>query len=221
MVMLYRISNLPLTPHRFTESPMARNAAVISRRNITTNPPHIPQPTPKPLPLWENRVVVAAPVSAAPSESGEIGRRTRLRIWRSNPWGFKSPLSHQPPLAPSNISLQHESRFHVPAQARRHSCPAHRQAHSHRGLPRPLRQQRAGPHECLGLLPRLRHHVPGRTRRGSAPQLPGYLPQPPAGQGPLERPRPQPRPVRADLRPPRPRAPARTTTRPRPLAHVH
>ena len=29
------------------------------------------------------------------SESGEIGRRTRLRIWRSNPWGFKSPLSHQ------------------------------------------------------------------------------------------------------------------------------
>ncbi len=27
-------------------------------------------------------------------ESGEIGRRTRLRIWRSNPWGFKSPLSH-------------------------------------------------------------------------------------------------------------------------------
>jgi hypothetical protein len=28
-------------------------------------------------------------------ESGEIGRRTRLRIWRSNPWGFKSPLSHQ------------------------------------------------------------------------------------------------------------------------------
>src|ERR1700761_6728820 len=28
-------------------------------------------------------------------ESGEIGRRTRLRIWRGNPWGFKSPLSHQ------------------------------------------------------------------------------------------------------------------------------
>jgi len=24
------------------------------------------------------------------------GRRTRLRIWRSNPWGFKSPLSHHP-----------------------------------------------------------------------------------------------------------------------------
>ncbi len=31
-------------------------------------------------------------------ESGEIGRRTRLRIWRGNPWGFKSPLSHQFPL---------------------------------------------------------------------------------------------------------------------------
>ena len=29
-------------------------------------------------------------------ESGEIGRRTRLRIWRGNPWGFKSPLSHHP-----------------------------------------------------------------------------------------------------------------------------
>src|SRR6202035_4848451 len=27
-------------------------------------------------------------------ESGEIGRRTRLRIWRGNPWGFESPLSH-------------------------------------------------------------------------------------------------------------------------------
>ena len=23
-----------------------------------------------------------------------IGRRTRLRIWRKNPWGFESPLSH-------------------------------------------------------------------------------------------------------------------------------
>ena len=29
------------------------------------------------------------------SESGGIGRRTRLRIWRVTPWGFKSPLSHQ------------------------------------------------------------------------------------------------------------------------------
>jgi Protein of unknown function (DUF3467) len=27
-------------------------------------------------------------------ESGGIGRRTRLRIWRGNSWGFKSPLSH-------------------------------------------------------------------------------------------------------------------------------
>ena len=31
----------------------------------------------------------------AKCESGEIGRRTRLRIWRGNPWGFESPLSHQ------------------------------------------------------------------------------------------------------------------------------
>src|SRR6266481_4471397 len=27
-------------------------------------------------------------------ESGGTGRRTRLRIWRGNPWGFDSPLSH-------------------------------------------------------------------------------------------------------------------------------
>src|SRR5579862_1596180 len=32
---------------------------------------------------------------ASACESGGIGRRTRLRIWRGNPWGFKSPLSHQ------------------------------------------------------------------------------------------------------------------------------
>ncbi len=34
-------------------------------------------------------------------ESGEIGRRTRLRIWRGNPWGFESPLSHQQPIISS------------------------------------------------------------------------------------------------------------------------
>jgi hypothetical protein len=28
-------------------------------------------------------------------ESGGIGRRTRLRIWRRKAWGFESPLSHQ------------------------------------------------------------------------------------------------------------------------------
>src|SRR6185437_15471763 len=27
-------------------------------------------------------------------ESGGIGRRTSLRSWRGNPWGFESPLSH-------------------------------------------------------------------------------------------------------------------------------
>src|SRR3954462_281535 len=27
-------------------------------------------------------------------ESGETGRRTRLRIWRRKAWGFESPLSH-------------------------------------------------------------------------------------------------------------------------------
>src|SRR5271169_3914318 len=32
---------------------------------------------------------------AAQCESGGIGRRTRLRIWRVKPWGFESPLSHQ------------------------------------------------------------------------------------------------------------------------------
>ena len=32
---------------------------------------------------------------ASTCESGGIGRRTRLRIWRVKPWGFESPLSHQ------------------------------------------------------------------------------------------------------------------------------
>src|ERR1035441_6764716 len=35
-----------------------------------------------------------SPVSCS-CESGGLGRRTRLRIWRGNPWGFESPLSHQ------------------------------------------------------------------------------------------------------------------------------
>ena len=34
-------------------------------------------------------------IAQQPRESGGIGRRTRLRIWRVKPWGFKSPLSHQ------------------------------------------------------------------------------------------------------------------------------
>jgi hypothetical protein len=34
-------------------------------------------------------------VQSYSSESGGIGRRTRLRIWRVKPWGFESPLSHQ------------------------------------------------------------------------------------------------------------------------------
>src|SRR5579863_6681029 len=34
-------------------------------------------------------------------ESGGIGRRTRLRIWRVKPWGFESPLSHQNISAPT------------------------------------------------------------------------------------------------------------------------
>jgi hypothetical protein len=36
-------------------------------------------------------------------ESGGIGRRTRLRIWRGNPWGFESPLSHQPAVVSLSI----------------------------------------------------------------------------------------------------------------------
>src|ERR1700723_2822783 len=41
--------------------------------------------------------MVAAGECSEPTkcESGGIGRRTRLRIWRGNPWGFESPLSHQ------------------------------------------------------------------------------------------------------------------------------
>src|SRR5512142_1805966 len=36
------------------------------------------------------------PVAPLPSarESGGTGRRTSLRSWRGNPWGFESPLSH-------------------------------------------------------------------------------------------------------------------------------
>ena len=36
-------------------------------------------------------------------ESGETGRRTRLRIWRRKAWGFESPLSH-----PSRFSFNPE-----------------------------------------------------------------------------------------------------------------
>src|SRR5436309_13102907 len=42
-------------------------------------------------------------------ESGGIGRRTRLRIWRVKPWGFESPLSHQSPGFPR---LAHHSPEH-------------------------------------------------------------------------------------------------------------
>ncbi len=57
-------------------------------------------------------------------------------------------------------------------------------------------------------------------RSAQRQKLPGHLPQPPAGQGPLERPRPQPRPVREDLRHPRPRA-APTHRRPRQLKRAN
>src|SRR6267142_2825776 len=40
-----------------------------------------------------HRVRLADPVLLC--ESGGIGRRTRLRIWRRKAWGFESPLSHQ------------------------------------------------------------------------------------------------------------------------------
>ena len=38
-------------------------------------------------------------------ESGGIGRRTRLRIWRVKPWGFESPLSHHNSLVASSFLL--------------------------------------------------------------------------------------------------------------------
>src|ERR1700733_4800415 len=49
-------------------------------------------------------------------ESGEIGRRTRLRIWRSNPWGFKSPLSHQflRKTAPESDSMSQQNPVEQP-----------------------------------------------------------------------------------------------------------
>jgi hypothetical protein len=38
---------------------------------------------------------LATSLDSTNCESGGIGRRTRLRIWRVKPWGFESPLSHQ------------------------------------------------------------------------------------------------------------------------------
>src|SRR5579871_5094455 len=60
---------------------------------------------------WENDQASYAIIGQPECESGGIGRRTRLRIWRVKPWGFESPLSHQlstpfpitPPLRPFRL----------------------------------------------------------------------------------------------------------------------
>jgi hypothetical protein len=52
-------------------------------------------------------------------ESGGIGRRTRLRIWRGNPWGFESPLSHQR----SQRSFDSLRSLRIPAAGSRRFAP--------------------------------------------------------------------------------------------------
>src|SRR6266487_1953374 len=56
-------------------------------------------------------------VAETTCESGGIGRRTRLRIWRVKPWGFESPLSHQyfrGRLGIGPFSIVSTQRFTVP-----------------------------------------------------------------------------------------------------------
>ena len=67
------------------------NAAIKIRR------PYWPRPRRKPVltALTEARQPLSVETVFNRRESGGIGRRTSLRSWRSNPWGFKSPLSHQ------------------------------------------------------------------------------------------------------------------------------
>ena len=45
------------------------------------------------LAIWLGKLIIIRALQTC--ESGGIGRRTRLRIWRVKPWGFESPLSHQ------------------------------------------------------------------------------------------------------------------------------
>src|SRR6185369_12976108 len=57
-------------------------------------------------PLRRLRKFVSLCNSKFAGESGEIGRRTRLRIWRREAWGFESPLSHQKLNSPFLISTR-------------------------------------------------------------------------------------------------------------------
>src|SRR6202021_3263776 len=87
-------------------------------------------------------------------------------------------------------------------------------------LKRPPPPKPFGPPEGLGLLSGLRHHDPGDPGRGHHQKLSGHLPQPPAGPSPLETDRPQPRPIRADLRAHRAGAADPPNRRPRPLSRA-
>src|SRR3954462_14131997 len=49
-------------------------------------------------------------------ESGETGRRTRLRIWRRKAWGFESPLSHRCNRVLSVELPAHDARAPTPRQ---------------------------------------------------------------------------------------------------------
>ena len=92
-------------------------------------------------------------------ESGGIGRRTRLRIWRGNPWGFESPLSHQPTLVTN--SLRSGSRLRAAAHSR---CSHPRKAPLRCPMIVPLRSREAasvlvgiGRFRCLHLQTLLIH----------------------------------------------------------------
>jgi|SRR5580700_7040694 hypothetical protein len=68
--------------------------------------------TTKPDRLTGNNRLYNHPIKgrAAKCESGGIGRRTRLRIWRVKPWGFESPLSHH---VFQNPRSSDRSGFHI------------------------------------------------------------------------------------------------------------
>src|ERR1035437_10830035 len=129
--------------------------------------------------------------SASPCESGGIGRRTRLRIWRSNPWGVESPLSHQhpsarppgpqhvPPPRPTPAGVIWRNYESIRAAASNEPRPESR-------LPRVLRQQRPDPGQRLGLPTGLRPGFPRRPRPDHHPQPQRDLPQPAAGQGSVQ-----------------------------------
>ena len=124
------------------------------------------------------------------------GRRTWFRSKRSNPWGFESLLPHQI----SVISNQPRKRFDEPqnpnqSQDKQPQLKLTNTADYRDGYANSVQVRMSVWDFFL---------VFGTMSQDSAEELnveelPGHLPQPAAGQGPVECARPQPRPVRADL----------------------